>query len=108
MEKFPTRKIKFIKSSASNVERMPFCVQLCSFTLSAIYCITIIYSIPSFLIELTGASQSMYEDQSQWTPELDETTRAVTRDDIASLKSNLGSAVNESLLKKLQEINQVG
>ena len=33
-------------------------------------------------------------------------TKAITRQDLALLKSSIGSVVNESLLKKLQEINR--
>jgi len=59
------------------------------------------------LTEITGTIHTVLEDESsQFLSEGDDLTRGVTREELDTLKQTAASAINDSLLKKLQEINQ--
>ncbi|OWF55575.1 nuclear pore complex protein Nup205-like [Mizuhopecten yessoensis] len=59
------------------------------------------------LQDLTGTGSMMYDtDVGATFSEGDELTRGVTREELATLKQTAVSAITESLLKKLSEINQ--
>ena len=66
------------------------------------------YYICFLNIDITGASSSSFNDSSRGNiSELDEMSKGVTREEIEGLKHTAMSAISESLLKKLQEINHV-
>ncbi|CAG2238144.1 NUP192 [Mytilus edulis] len=58
------------------------------------------------LQDLTGSPRSILEQQQQYTQDPDEMSKIVSREELAAFKSNVTNVVSESLLKKIQEINQ--